>query len=180
MRSAEAAKNTASMIEESVNNSKNGVTIAVEVGKNLEEITTSTTKVNSLVGEIAAASREQSQGIDQVNTAVSQMDKVTQSNAAAAEESASAAEELSSQSIQLSDIVDQLGALVGTTQTGNTSATRTNVGKPTARKPVSQPAKAPKLAAPAKSAASNMIPLDDREAASSESAFADFSTTRGA
>jgi methyl-accepting chemotaxis protein len=174
MRSAEAAKNTAAMIEESVNNSKNGVTIAVDVAKNLEEITTTATKVNSLVGEIAAASREQSQGIDQVNTAVSQMDKVTQSNAAAAEESASAAEELSSQSIQLTDIVDQLGALVGTTQTRNTTTT----SKPAARKPASQPVKAPKLKAPAKSAASNMIPLDDREAASNESAFADFSTTR--
>jgi len=125
MRSAEAAKNTAVMIEESVNNSKNGVTIAVEVGKNLEEITTAATKVNSLIGEIAAASREQSQGIAQVNTAVGQMDKVTQSNAASAEESAAAAEELSSQAVQVNEMVNELAALVGSaTARGGNSAGR--------------------------------------------------------
>ena len=101
MRSAEAAKTTAGMIETSVQNSKGGVSIAVEVAKVLEEITTTSTKVNALVGEIAAASKEQAQGIDQVNTAVAQMDKVTQANAAGAEESASAAEELASQADQL-------------------------------------------------------------------------------
>jgi len=111
-RSAEAAKHTAALIEESVNNAKNGVTIAVEVGKNLAEITTAATQVNGLVGEIAAASREQSQGIAQVNTAVAQMDKVTQSNAASAEESASAAQELSRQSVQLGEMVAELVALV--------------------------------------------------------------------
>ena len=113
MRSAEAAKNTAAMIEESVNNAKNGATISVDVAKELDGIGTSVTKVNNLVGEIAAASKEQAQGIAQVNTAVSQMDKVTQANAASAEESAAAAEELSSQSVQLNELVRELVALVG-------------------------------------------------------------------
>lgn len=121
MRSAEAAKNTAAMIEQSVSNAKNGVAIAVEVGKNLQEITTSTTKVNQLVGEIAVASHEQSQGIEQVNTAVSQMDKVTQSNAASAEESAAASEELSGQAVHLSEMVGELSALVGTSSQGQLS-----------------------------------------------------------
>ncbi|OHB53409.1 MAG: hypothetical protein A2Y12_14515 [Planctomycetes bacterium GWF2_42_9] len=113
MRSAEAAKNTANMIEESVKNSKNGVDIAAEVGKVLDEIVQSIGKTTDLVGEIAAASSEQAQGIDQVNTAVAQMDKVTQQNAASAEESASASEELSAQSEQMNLIVQDLVNLVG-------------------------------------------------------------------
>jgi methyl-accepting chemotaxis protein len=113
MRSAEAAKNTANMIEESVKNSKNGVDIANEVGKVLEEIVSSIGKTTDLVGEIAAASSEQAQGIDQVNTAVAQMDKVTQQNAANAEESASASEELSAQAEQMNQIVQELVNLVG-------------------------------------------------------------------
>jgi len=115
MRSAEAAKNTSSMIEESVKNSKNGVDIAGEVGKVLEEIVQGIGKTTDLVSEIAAASAEQSQGIDQVNTAMAQMDKVTQQNAANAEESASASEELSAQAEGMNSIVAELAALVGGT-----------------------------------------------------------------
>jgi methyl-accepting chemotaxis protein len=101
------------MIEESVKNSKNGVDIATEVGKVLEEIVGSIGKTTDLVGEIAAASQEQAQGIDQVNTAMAQMDKVTQQNAANAEESASASEELGAQAESLNDIVGELVNLVG-------------------------------------------------------------------
>jgi methyl-accepting chemotaxis protein len=113
MRSAEAAKNTASMIEEAVKNSKNGVDIAAEVRKVLDEIVQTVGKTTDLVSEIAAASQEQAQGIDQVNTAVTQMDKVTQQNAANAEESASASEELSSQAESMNEIVGELVALAG-------------------------------------------------------------------
>ncbi len=113
MRSAEAAKNTSELIEESVKNSKNGVDIASEVGKVLDEIVSGIGKTSDLIGEIAAASAEQSQGIDQVNTAVNQMDKVTQQNAANAEEAASASEELSAQAEQMNQIVNELVAMVG-------------------------------------------------------------------
>ncbi|MEN6338149.1 MAG: Cache 3/Cache 2 fusion domain-containing protein, partial [Phycisphaerales bacterium] len=113
MRSAEAAKNTANMIQESVKNSKNGVNIAGEVTKILEEIVRSIGKTTDLVSEIASASKEQSQGIDQVNTAVAQMDKVTQQNAAGAEESASASEQLTAQAEAMNDMVNQLAILVG-------------------------------------------------------------------
>ena len=106
-RSAQAAKNTADMITESVKNADDGVKIATEVSKSFEAITGSVKKVNDLIAEIAAASQEQSQGIDQVNTAVAQMDKVTQQNAANSEESASAAEELSSQAEELQGMVGQ-------------------------------------------------------------------------
>ena len=113
MRSAEAAKNTANMIEESVKNAQDGVDIATKVGQILDGIVQSIGKTTALVSEIAAASREQAQGIDQVNNAVAQMDKVTQQNAANAEESASASEELSSQAESMNDIVGELTALVG-------------------------------------------------------------------
>jgi methyl-accepting chemotaxis protein len=105
MRSAEAAKSTADLITESTQNSNNGVAIADEVGGALAQIADAATKVNNLVSEIAAASKEQSQGIEQINIAVGQMDKVTQTNASNAEESASAAEELASQAKALSDMV---------------------------------------------------------------------------
>ncbi len=112
-RSAQAAKDTANMIAESVKNADNGVSINKEVAQTLNKIAEGSRKVNDLVAEIAAASNEQAQGIDQINTAVGQMDQVTQSNAANAEESASAAEELSSQAEELNGMVGQLQAMVG-------------------------------------------------------------------
>lgn len=128
MRSAEAAKNTANMIEQSVCNAKNGVDIAVEVNKVFEEIVQSIGKTKDLVGEIAAASSEQSKGIDQINSAVAQMDKVTQQNAANAEESASASEELNAQAETMNQIVKQLANLVGGINTEQTTAAA-NKGK---------------------------------------------------
>jgi methyl-accepting chemotaxis protein len=111
-RAGEAARNTATLIEGSVKNAENVVGVAGETAKSLEEITTSSQKVSSLVNGIAAASSEQSQGIDQVSTAVGQMDQVTQQNAANAEESASASEELNAQAEQLKGMVSELIALV--------------------------------------------------------------------
>ncbi|PKN53032.1 MAG: hypothetical protein CVU55_03580 [Deltaproteobacteria bacterium HGW-Deltaproteobacteria-13] len=105
MRSAEAAKNTANLIEEAVKNSDNGVHINAEVLKNFQEITERTNKVSQVVAEIAAASEQQDQGISQVNKAVEQMNQLTQQNAANAEESASAAQEMSSQSEEMRSMV---------------------------------------------------------------------------
>ena len=112
-RSAEAAKNTAEMIQSSVKNADNGVSISKEVGEMLTKIAEGNRKANDLVSEITAASKEQSQGIEQINTAVGQMDQVTQSSAANAEESASAAEELSSQAEELNNMVAELRQMVG-------------------------------------------------------------------
>lgn len=112
-RSAEAAKNTATMIEGSVKDSENGVQISKEVADALKEIGEAAKKVNALVAEIAAASKEQAQGIEQINTAVAQMDQVTQSNAANSEEAASASEELSAQAEEMNHIVQDLAAMVG-------------------------------------------------------------------
>ena len=105
MRSAEAAKNTANLIEEAVKNSENGVVINTEVLTNFQEITEKINKVSQVVAEIAAASDQQDQGITQVNKAVEQMNQLTQQNAANAEESASAAQEMSSQSEEMRSMV---------------------------------------------------------------------------
>jgi methyl-accepting chemotaxis protein len=126
-RSAQAAKNTADMISESVKNADDGVKIAGEVSVSFTTIATSANKVNDLIAEIAAASQEQTQGIDQVNSAVAQMDKVTQQNAANSEESASAAEELSSQAEELKTMIDQFALSYVASQQRSFSASRSEV-----------------------------------------------------
>ena len=105
MRSAEAAKNTANLIEEAVKNSENGVSINSEVLANFQEIAGRIGKVSQVVEEIAAASDQQDRGIGQLNKAVEQLNQLTQQTAANAEESASAAEEMSSQSEQMRGMV---------------------------------------------------------------------------
>jgi methyl-accepting chemotaxis protein len=111
-RCAQAAKETASKIEDAVQKSAIGADISAKVAKSLEEIVGKARKVDEMAGEVAASSQEQSQGITQVNTAVTQMDKVTQSNAANAEESAAAAEELTAQAEALKEAVADLLRLV--------------------------------------------------------------------
>ena len=111
-RCAQAAKETAGKIEDAVQKSAKGAEISAKVAKSLEEIVGKARQVDELAGEVAAASQEQSQGIAQVNTAVTQMDKVTQSNAASAEESASAAEEMTAQAEALKEAVAELLRLV--------------------------------------------------------------------
>jgi len=135
MRSAEAAKNTASMIEQSVKNAQNGVQIAQEVGQKLTDIVDATNKVNNLVAEIAHSSKEQSEGITQINTAVSQIDQVTQQNAANAEESASASEELNAQAEQMNSIVNELVLMVSGRGANLLS---TNTVKPKTPKPLTK------------------------------------------
>ena len=111
-RSAEAAKTTASLIEDSQRNAESGAAVSEQVNGILREIVNSATQVTTLVADVATASEQQTSGITQINTAVSQMDRITQSNAANAEESASASEELSAQAVELNEMVEQLGRLV--------------------------------------------------------------------
>ena len=127
-RSAEAAKNTSAMIEESVNNANNGVQISREVSDSLKDIAEAARKVNALVAEIASASNEQAQGIEQVSTAVAQMDQVTQANAANSEESASASEELSAQAVEMNRMVRELVAMVGGAGNGARASARKPLG----------------------------------------------------
>jgi methyl-accepting chemotaxis protein len=112
-RSAAAAKETAEKIEAAIASSRNGSVSCNKVRESLAQIADKVSATDSLVGEIATAAREQAQGIEQINTAINQMDQVTQSNSASAEESASAAEELDAQAASLKDMVGQLRQLVG-------------------------------------------------------------------
>jgi methyl-accepting chemotaxis protein len=118
------------MIEESVKRSENGVQIAGRVGTALEEITSSTNKVNALLSEIASASSEQATGISQVNQGVSQLDQVTQQNAGNSEEMASSAEELSSQVAALNQLVGRFKVNGGSaaTATHTTGSTKPGAG----------------------------------------------------
>ena len=120
MRAADAASNTAELIEGTVKKTKDGTELVVRTNEAFSEVATSAAKVGELVSEIAAASNEQSRGIEQVNTAVVDMDKITQRNAATSEESASASQEMSAQAEQMKDIVGDLVSLVGGGSAGRT------------------------------------------------------------
>jgi len=106
-RSAQAARETADLIEGSVAKAENGVGIAQRTAEALSGIVTGITKTTDLVAEIAAASNEQSQGIGQINQGLSQIESVTQQNTANAEESAAASEELASQAQHLRQLLAQ-------------------------------------------------------------------------
>jgi len=106
-RSAKAAKETSELIEGSVKNIENGAKIALVTSDVLEEIANSSVKVADIVGEIAAASNEQSQGISQINSGLTLIEQVTQQNTASSEETSSASGELSNQSIKLEGILSQ-------------------------------------------------------------------------
>jgi methyl-accepting chemotaxis protein len=145
-RSADSAKETASKIEVAIQNGEHGVRISAKVAESLDVIVAKARQVDEIVAEITTASNEQSQGIGQINSAVSEMDRVTQSNAAGSEETAAAAEQLSAQSAALKDSVEDLRLLVdGYRQTPSAGS-----------RPAAKPAKVPaarKVAAQAAPAA---------------------------
>lgn len=122
-RSAQAAKDTADMIETSISRADRGAEIAEKVAHSLDEIRNQSKKVNEIMNEITTASQEQAQGIFQINKAVNQMEQVTQSIASGAEESASSSEELSAQAESLMEIVTNLIVMVE----GEKAAGRSNM-----------------------------------------------------
>jgi len=107
-RSAEAARNTAQLIESSQQSADGGVKATEQVAEILGEITSSVDKVTRLVGEVASASREQAEGIGEINTAMNRLDQVTQTNAASAEESAAASKDLEGQARMVQSSVELL------------------------------------------------------------------------
>ena len=111
-RAAQATRETTTLIEDSVSRAREGSGVATEVGQALTAIFGNAAKTTELIDGISRSSQEQAQGVDQINTAVSQMDRVTQQNAAGAEESASAAEELSAQAQTIQGMVAELVLLV--------------------------------------------------------------------
>jgi len=117
-RSATAAKEIKTLIEDSVRKVEDGSGLVTQSGRTLGEIVTSVKKVSDIVAEIAAASREQSSGIEQVNRAVVQMDELTQQNAALVEEATAASQSMAGQVQELNDMLARydLGAESATSQ----------------------------------------------------------------
>ncbi|SAL67264.1 methyl-accepting chemotaxis protein [Caballeronia telluris] len=156
-RSSAAAKEIKELIDTSVSRVQSGTTLVDEAGRTMNEIIGAVQRVTDIMGEIAAASEEQSSGIDQVARAVTQMDEVTQQNAALVEEAAAAAQSLEDQAGSLRTAVatfqlnDDEPALRSTPLATPKTKARGPVAKrmePAAKKaPVRQPADAPKLAA---------------------------------
>lgn len=112
-RSATAAKETQQLIEKSSGKTRDILALYQEIADLTVRNGQLSAKVTTLVDEVASASREQSQGIEQINQAVRQMDSATQGNAASAEEAASAAEELNAQAVMLHEAIADLARLVG-------------------------------------------------------------------
>jgi methyl-accepting chemotaxis protein len=112
-RAAEAAGNTATLIDTTINTVRDGSHLVVKTGDAFAQVLTSTAKIKDLVADIAAASQEQAQGTDQINRAVAEMDKVVQQTAANAEENAGAGQELSAEAEQMHQITEELAAMVG-------------------------------------------------------------------
>ncbi len=151
-RSAAAAKEIKALINDSVEKVDDGTRLVDESGKTLQEIVVAVKKVSDIISEIAAASQEQSSGIDQVNKAVTQMDEVTQQNAALVEEAAAASEALDDQARQLEDLMaffkvsDNEDAGGGSArEPARHAASRAPAGRksapPAAKKPAAKPAR---------------------------------------
>ncbi len=118
MRAADAAKNTAGLIDGTVKKIKNGADLVTKTNEAFAGVSASASKVGELVGEIAAACQEQSQGIEQVNKAVLEMNKVVQQTASTSEESAAASEEMNAQVEQMKQISCTLIGIVGGSTNG--------------------------------------------------------------
>jgi len=118
-RSAQAAKDTAALIEESIAKSNEGSQRLEQVAQVIRAITESAAKVKTLVDEVNLGSQEQARGIEQISKSIAEMDRVTQANAASAEESASASEEMSAQAEALQNIARELRRLVGGGEAGD-------------------------------------------------------------
>jgi methyl-accepting chemotaxis protein len=174
MRAAEAAKNTASLIEGTVSKVKDGSELMGKTVEVFSQMTGSTSKVKELVAEIAAASSEQAQGVDQINKAVNEMNTVTQQTAANAEEAASASEMLNAQADEMRGFVSALTALVGSGGSGPQNGqgpgggwVKASAARPRIRQVQPRPSPTKQLPGrlekgqPANPA--EVIPLDDRD-----------------
>ncbi len=149
-RSATAAKEIKGLIADTARRVEGGSEQVGQSGKSLREIVTSVKRVTDIVGEIAAASKEQATGIEQVNTAVTQMDQVTQSNASQTEELTATAESLAAQAAQLQSLIAQfkLSAAAPTAAAQASSAASATASAEPAKKAAAR-SKAPRAASPA-------------------------------
>ena len=137
-RCANAAKDTASLIEESIAKSSDGKAKVDQVAEAIRDITGESGQVKILVDEVNVGSQEQARGIEQIGKAIAQMEQVTQQSAASAEESASAAAQLTAQASTLKDVVARLSTLVGVDSGVERRAPKPQ-SKPALGKPVCHP-----------------------------------------
>jgi methyl-accepting chemotaxis protein len=165
MRAADAAKETAQLIEGTVKKVNQGGDLVNDTNEAFVRVAESASKVGELVGEISAASKEQAEGIEQINRAVIEMDKVVQNNAAGAEESASSAAEMSDQARNMKLYVGDLVALVG----GNRNGKKSKSKKQAPAQEIKQitehipAATKPPVAQPRDVSPEKLIPLDDED-----------------
>ena len=124
LRAAEASRNTAALIEGTVSRIGEGVNLVSTTGDAFESVRINAEKIGGLLGEIAAASNEQAQGIEQVSSAVSEMSKVTQQNAAISEESASASTEIHSEIVHFRNTIGEVKTLVDSGKSSETKKRR--------------------------------------------------------
>jgi methyl-accepting chemotaxis protein len=162
IRAADAAKNTADLIEGTVKRVTDGTALVHRTNEAFVQVSGSTSKVGELVGEISAASNDQAKGVEEVNNAVTEMDKVTQQNAANAEESASASEEMNAQAEQMSAHASELMSMVG----GRSFDGHTRPVKNVKRRPFKKAERTKALMAPVKkkeAGPEEILPLDDED-----------------
>lgn len=180
MRAAEAAKNTAQMIEDTIKNVKYGSGLVDKTHGAFSQVADSVSKMNELIGSITIASNQQAQGVQQINKAVAMMDEVVQNTAASAEESASMSREMGSQADKLEQVVENLEGVIGSIKTpleshGQPIKRTTMPVRPQPKKPT-LPAKKLQLAPPPPTAKKTkattpdeIIPMDN-----DDSNFQDF------
>ena len=161
-RSATAAKEIKALIDDSVSKVEAGSKLVDEAGATMDQIVNSVRRVTGIMSEIAAASREQSAGIGQVNQAITQMDSVTQQNAALVEEAAAAAKSLQEQAANLARVVSVF-------KLDESVAAGANMPLPSTPRPSARPTALP--AAPARRAITSAA---DRKAAASGDDWEEF------
>ncbi len=179
MRAAEAAKNTAQMIEGTINKVKDGSGLVDKTHAAFSQVADSVGKMNDLIGGIATASAQQAQGIGQINKAVAQMDDVVQQTAANAEESAALSQEMSSQADKLEAVVEKLEDVIGSVQTsssreGTLLPRRPNASTPQHRKSPTPPARKLQIAGPIPKKAKAVKPEEIIPMDNDDSNFQDF------
>lgn len=123
-RSAQAAKDSAVLIEESIAKSNEGKLKVDEVASAISEITAGFEQIRTLVDQVNMGSQEQSRGLDSIANAITQMEQLTQSTSANAGQSAAAASQLAAQSDALKQVVIQMNRLIGVRESGNSAKAR--------------------------------------------------------
>ncbi|WP_432239377.1 methyl-accepting chemotaxis protein [Herbaspirillum robiniae] len=168
-RSAAAAKEIKTLIDDSVNKVDTGSKLVEQAGATMTEVVASVKRVTDIVGEISSASQEQSAGIAEVGRAITQMDEGTQQNAALVEQAAAAAQSLQDQAATLAGLVSRFHVDASQTRAVQPAAAATGAARPVAAAPVKKPAPAPRPAVAKPAVARADAPAAPKPAAKSPS-----------